>query len=120
MEQILDKNYKLQNGKQFHFHEKHELEEEGYYYDVYDERGKNIDGGFLEYDFEKELSEREVLKELAEFSGIEELLYESLTEIDEIVEKPTYLIKIWETEEERDEGIVHYIRNWIYRYGNSS
>ena len=73
----LEKNYKLRNGNIFHFHPN----EEGYYYDIYDEFGNNIDGGLLEY---SENEENETLmsirKRLAEFSGIEELV-ENLEEI---------------------------------------
>lgn len=104
----MDKNYKLLDGRQFHFHDR----EEGYDYTLYDERGKEIDGGILEYDFEneKELPEWEIIELLANFADLPELL-EKIEEIEEIIEKPTYLIKVWETEEEREEGISNIIES---------
>lgn len=82
------KNYKLKDGRQFHFHDG----DEGWDYTLYEANGKEIDGGILEYDLENENleTEDEVLELLAEFTEIQELIDKSnLTEIEEIEE--TYL-----------------------------
>ena len=82
------KNYKLKDGRQFHFHDR----DEGWDYTVYDAEGKELDGGIYESDLEEELTEDQVLELLAEFAEIPELLDKTqLTEIEEIVE--TYLDK---------------------------
>ena len=76
----LDKNYKLKNGNIFHFH----TNEDGYYYDIYDEFGNNINGGLLEYsDNEENETLMSIRKRLAEFSGVEELTDEKSEEISQ-------------------------------------
>lgn len=75
-----DKNYKLKNGNYFHFH----TNEEGYYYAIYDNRGTEIDGGLLEYsqNTDKENLD-DIRKDLAEFTGITELVDKNLEEVSQ-------------------------------------
>ena len=78
--QNLDKNYKLKDGKYFHFH----TNEEGYYYAIYDQFGVEQDGGLLEYsDNEENETLMSIRKRLAEFTDIEELADEKLEEISQ-------------------------------------
>ena len=78
--QNIDKNYKLKNGNYFHFH----TNEEGYYYEIYDQFGFEKDGGLLEY---SESEENETLmsirKRLADFTNIEELADSNLKEVSQ-------------------------------------
>ena len=78
--QDIDKNYKLTNGNYFHFH----TNEEGYYYEIYDQFGFEKDGGLLEY---SESEENETLmsirKRLADFTNIEELADSNLKEVSQ-------------------------------------
>ena len=78
--QNIDKNYKLKNGNYFHFH----TNEEGYYYEIYDQLGIEQDGGLLEY---SENEENETLmsirKRLADFTNIDELADSNLQEISQ-------------------------------------
>ena len=78
--QNIDKNYKLKNGNYFHFH----TNEEGYYYEIYDQFGFEQDGGLLEY---SENEENETLmsirKRLADFTNIEELADSNLKEVSQ-------------------------------------
>ena len=78
--QNIDKNYKLKNGNYFHFH----TNEEGYYYAIYDNRGTEIDGGLLEYsqNTDKENLD-DIRKDLAEFTGITELIDKNLEEVSQ-------------------------------------
>ena len=79
-EDNIEKNYKLSNGDYFHFHNN----EEGYYYDILDNKGIVKDGGLLEYSNESEkLSITEIRKRLAEFTGIDELASNNLTEVSQ-------------------------------------
>lgn len=79
--QNIEKNYKLSNGNYFHFH----TNDEGYYYEIYNNFGTEIDGGLLEYseiDNTKQ-SELDIRKRLAEFTDIEELANENLREVSQ-------------------------------------
>lgn len=65
-----DYNYKLPDGRYLHFH----TNEEGFDYTIFDENGKLLDGGILEYwTDDEDLTEKEVLTKLAEFTDISEL-----------------------------------------------
>ena len=77
----IEKNYKLSNGNYFHFH----TNEEGYYYSIYNEVGTEIDGGLLEYfDIDnKDQSLDNIKTRLAEFTGIEELVNDNLSEVSQ-------------------------------------
>lgn len=78
--QNLDKNYKLKDGKYFHFH----TNEEGYYYAIYDQFGVEQDGGLLEYsDNEENETLMSIRKRLAEFTDIEELADINLQEVSQ-------------------------------------
>ncbi len=78
--QNIDKNYKLKNGSYFHFH----TNEEGYYYEIYDNLGVEQDGGLLEYsDNEENENIMSIRKRLAEFTDIEELTDPKLEEISQ-------------------------------------
>jgi N12 class adenine-specific DNA methylase len=74
-----NENYKLSNDKYFHFH----TSEEGYYYEIYDNKGQTVDGGILEYsDIDNtNQSVRDIRKRLAEFSGFTELLNDNLQSV---------------------------------------
>ncbi len=61
----MEKNYKLSDGKYFHFH----TNEEGYYYAIYDENGVEIDGGLLEYS-DKNMNEKQILDKLSILVGL--------------------------------------------------
>lgn len=77
----IERNYKLSNGNYFHFH----TNEEGYYYEIYNNFGTEVDGGLLEYseiDNTKQ-SELDIRKRLADFTGIEELTNENLIEVSQ-------------------------------------
>ena len=79
--QNIEKNYKLSNGNYFHFH----TNDEGYYYEIYNNFGTEIDGGLLEYseiDNTKQ-SELDIRKRLAEFTDLEELANENLREVSQ-------------------------------------
>lgn len=76
----LDKNYKLKNGNYFHFH----TNEEGYYYEIYDQFGFEQDGGVLEYsDNEKNEILMSIRKRLADFTDITELADPNLQEVSQ-------------------------------------
>ena len=78
--QNIDKNYKLKNGNYFHFH----TNEEGYYYEIYDQFGFEQDGGLLEYsDNEENETLMSIRKRLAEFTDIEELADSNLQEVSQ-------------------------------------
>ena len=78
--QNIDKNYKLRNGNYFHFH----TNEEGYYYEIYDQFGFEQDGGLLEYsDNEQNETLMSIRKRLAEFTDIEELADSNLQEVSQ-------------------------------------
>lgn len=77
----MNKNYKLSNGQFFHFHEC----EDGFDYTVYDRNGLLIDGGILEYDLRFSSNEEKVLKALATFTEIPQLLGDDKVEIDESI-----------------------------------
>lgn len=79
--QNIEKNYKLLNGNYFHFHNN----EEGYYYEIYDKNGNEVDGGLLEYsdiDNTKQ-SIIDIRKRLADFTDITELSNENLEEVSQ-------------------------------------
>ena len=74
----IDKNYKLNDGRYFHFH----TNEEGYYYDIYDKDGVAQDGGLMEYsDNEENETIMSIRTRFADFTGINELADENLEEI---------------------------------------
>lgn len=74
----LNKNYKLKDGRYFHFH----TNEEGYYYDIYDKNGIAEDGGLLEYsNNEKNETLISIRTRLADFTGFNELADDNLEEI---------------------------------------
>lgn len=78
----VEKNYKLSNGNYFHFH----TNEEGYYYEIYDNRGNEVDGGLLEYSDdidENAQTIEDIRKRLAEFTDIEELANKDLEEVNQ-------------------------------------
>ena len=77
--QNIDKNYKLKNGNYFHFH----TNEEGYYYEIYDQFGFEQDGGLLEYsEIDNGIqSLKDIRLRLAEFSGITELTNNTLESV---------------------------------------
>ena len=78
--QNIDKNYKLKNGNYFHFH----TNEEGYYYEIYDQFGFEQDGGLLEYsDNEENETLMSIRKRLAEFTDIDELADVNLQEVSQ-------------------------------------
>ena len=65
-----DYNYKLPDGRYFHFH----TTEEGFDYTIFDENGKLLDGGILEYwTDDEDITEKDVLNKLAELTDIPEL-----------------------------------------------
>lgn len=66
----INENYLLSNGQYFHFHRC----DDGFDYTIYDNNGIEIDGGILEYEFIAPQTIEDILKELAEFIGIGELL----------------------------------------------
>ena len=78
-----DVNYKLPSGKYIHFN--NESNGEGYYYAIY-ENGKEIDGGTLLYSEidAKPQTERDILKRLAELSGLPEIA-EATEKVDQEV-----------------------------------
>ena len=74
----IDKNYKLNDGRYFHFH----TNEDGYYYDIYDKNGIVQDGGLIEYsDNEENETLMSIRTRLADFTGLNELSEENLEEI---------------------------------------
>lgn len=76
----LDKNYKLKNSDYFHFH----TNEEGYYYEIYDQFGFEQDGGVLEYsDNEENETLMSIRKRLADFTDITELADPNLQEVSQ-------------------------------------
>ena len=76
----LEKNYKLPDGRYFHFH----TNDEGYYYDIYDKSGVAIDGGLLEFsDNEENETLMTIRKRLADFTDIKELADENLEEVSQ-------------------------------------
>lgn len=76
----LDKNYRLTDGKIFHFH----TNEEGYYYEIYDKFGIEQDGGLLEYsENEENQTLMSIRKRLSEFTDIEELADDNLEELSQ-------------------------------------
>ena len=78
--QNIDKNYKLRNGNYFHFH----TNEEGYYYEIYDQFGFEKDGGLLEYsDNEENETIMSIRNRLAEFTDIKELADNNLEEVSQ-------------------------------------
>ena len=77
----IEKNYKLSDGKYFHFH----TSDEGYDYTIYNPKGINLDGGILEYtdmDYKK-CSLKNIKTRLAEFTGIKELENDNLEEVSQ-------------------------------------
>ena len=82
----IEKNYKLPDGKYFHFH----TSDEGYDYTIYNQKGRNLDGGLLEYtdmDYKK-CPLKKIKTRLAEFTGIKELENDNLEEISQdIIDK---------------------------------
>ena len=65
-----DYNYKLSDGRYFHFH----TNEDGFDYSIFDENGKLIDGGILEYwTDDEDITEKDILNKLAELTDISEL-----------------------------------------------
>jgi len=74
----LDKNYRLKDGKIFHFH----TNEEGYYYSIYDKFGIEQNGGLLEYsDNEENETLMSIRKRLADFTDIDELTIGDIEEL---------------------------------------
>lgn len=75
----IDKNYKLSDGSYFHFHETLD----GYDYTIYDSSKNELDGGILETNSN---NEKEILKELSIFTGLNELLTKDIIELNEEIE----------------------------------
>ncbi len=75
----LNENYQLSNDQYFHFH----TNDEGYYYEIYDNKGRTIDGGLLEYSEIDNTSQRlkDIRLRLAEFSGFTELANDNLMSV---------------------------------------
>ena len=79
----INKNYKLNDERYFHFH----TNEEGFYYEIYDNKGNEIDGGLLEYS-EIDNTEQTILeirKRISDLSGIEEIGKDELEEVSQEV-----------------------------------
>lgn len=74
-----NENYRLSNGEYFHFH----TNDEGYYYEIYDNKGQTVDGGLLEYsEIDNGIqSLKDIRLRLAEFSGITELTNNTLESV---------------------------------------
>ena len=78
--EAINKIYKLNDGHYFEMFNS----DEGYYYSIYDQIGKEVDGGLLEYgDNEDNQTLMDVRKRLADFSGDKELSDEQLEEVSE-------------------------------------
>lgn len=74
-----NENYQLSNDQYFHFH----TNDEGYYYEIYDNKGRTIDGGLLEYSEIDNSSQslKDIRLRLAEFSGFTELANDNLMSV---------------------------------------
>lgn len=74
-----NENYQLSNNQYFHFH----TNDEGYYYEIYDNTGQTVDGGLLEYSEIDNTPQnlRDIRLRLAEFSGFSELANDNIISV---------------------------------------
>ena len=107
----INKNYKLRNGNYFHLH----TNEEGYYYEIYDQFGFEKDGGLLEYsDNEENETLISVRKRLAEFTDIQELSDSNLKEISqEDIDYITSGQKVEDVGNEIKEKAIEQVKNVV-------
>ncbi|MBQ3408105.1 MAG: DEAD/DEAH box helicase family protein [Clostridia bacterium] len=79
----IDKNFKINDSSYIHIH----TNEEGYYYDLINQNGEVVDGGLLEYSDREFASISELLNELSDFTGIQELKNDLEEVSDEFIEQ---------------------------------